>query len=258
VLRRALLIWGLGHLALGDRRGWVLLVLQPLAIASVSWVALQLIDGTRWLVVFAPLLVLLVVWLGQAVHAHRRAIHLGAIPAGEMQVAAFLPFALIVLTLFWLVGGRHGSAAATVEAYIEAWMDGRPEAAAALFETPIPAQHVTLQWTSTLTEIERLLDSGRRTYGPQSGLDPARPFNSLRVTQVDEPSGGAVFIVEIVRSERFATTALGVIPTAAQRTVVVEPVLSIALVEQADTSASLPNARWLISVVYQVGRLATS
>ena len=258
MLRRALLFWGLGHLALGDPRGWVLLVLQPLAIASVTWVALQLIDGTRWLVVFAPLLVLLIVWVGQAVDAHRRAIRLGATPGGEMQVAAFLPFALIVLTLFWLVGGRHGSPAATVEAYIEAWMDDRPEAAAALFEAPMPAQHVTLQWTSTSTEIERLLESGRNTYGEQSGLDPDRPFNSLRVTQVEEPSGGAVFIVEIVRSERFATTVLGVIPTAAQRTVVVQPVLSIALVEQTDTSTLLPNGRWLIAVVYQVGRLTSS
>jgi hypothetical protein len=235
----------------------LLLVLQPLAIAAVAFVAVELIDGTRWLAVFAPLLVLLVVWLGQAVDAHRRAIALGAEPGGEMQVAAFLPLALTVLMLFWLLGGRHGSPAATVEAYMDAWMGAQPEQASALFETPTPPQQVALQWTSTSDEIRQLLDDGRATYGEGSGLDPTRPFNSLRVTQAEQQRGGAVFTVEIIRSERFATTVFGVIPTAAQRTVVVRPVLSIGLIEQTDTTGALPNARWRIAVVYQVGQLPT-
>jgi hypothetical protein len=235
----------------------LLLVLQPVAIGSVLFVAFELLDGTRWLAVFAPLLVLLVVWLGQAVHAHRRAIALGAAPGGEIQVAAFLPFALVVVTLFWMLGGRNGSPGSTVEAYMEAWMANRPEVAAALFETPTPAQQVTLQWTSTLADIRRRLDAGRSTYGEQSGLDATRPFNSLRVTLSDEPAGGAVFLVEIVRSERYATTLLGIIPTAAQRTVVVESVLSIALEEQSDANGALSDSTWRMAAVYQVGRLQT-
>lgn len=188
-------------------------------------------------------------WLGQAVHAHRRAIALGAQPGGEIQIAAFLPFALTALTLFWLVGGRHGSPAATVEAYMEAWMDNRPDAAAGLFAVP-PMPEVSSQWTSTLDQIRTNLDAGRTTYGEQSGLDPARPFNSLRVTQVEESGGGARFVVEIVRAERFATTVLGIIPTAAQRTVVLEPVVAIELREVAQTSSWLPSSKWRITSVY--------
>ena len=38
---------------LGDRRGWLLLIAQPIAIVAVAVLAATLIDGTRWLVVFA-------------------------------------------------------------------------------------------------------------------------------------------------------------------------------------------------------------
>lgn len=208
-----------------------------------------MIDGTRWLAVFAPLLLLIVVWLGQAVHAHRRAIARGAKPGGEIQVAAFLPFALTALTLFWLVGGRQGSPAATVEAYMEAWMDSRPDTAAGLFAGP-PTPELSSQWASTLDLIRQDLGAGRTAYGEQSGLDPARPFNSLRVTQVDESAGSAHFVVEIVRSERFATTVLGIIPTAGQRTVVLEPVVEFELREELQPGAWLPSSRWRITSVH--------
>ena len=35
VLRRSLVVWGLGQLAIGDRRGWLLLLAQPLAIVGL-------------------------------------------------------------------------------------------------------------------------------------------------------------------------------------------------------------------------------
>lgn len=224
---------------------------------AVVVVAFQLIDGTRWLAVFAPLLVLLVVWFGQAVHAHRRAIALGATPGGEVQIAAFLPFALTALTLFWLIGGRHGSPAATVEAYMQAWMDERPVAASELFVASMPATQVADQWTRTLEKIRRLLDNSRTRYGEQSGLDPARPFNSLRVTPYDGPGAGPEYLIEIVRSERFATTVLGVIPTAAQRTVVVGQVLAIRLAEDTSGTAWLPSSSWRITGVDEMGLQTT-
>jgi hypothetical protein len=195
--------------------------------------AIQLIDGTRWLVLFVPLVVLLLVWLGQAVHAHRRAIALGAAAGGELQVALFLPFALTVLTVFWLVGGRHGSPSATVEAYMAAWMDGRADVAATLYSAPRTQAEVEQVWQADSEAIMRRLTLLRATYGPASGLDPQRPFGSLRVREIDEAPSRSRFVVEIVRSERFQTTVLGVIPTAAQRTVSVEPMLDIVLREVA-------------------------
>ena len=67
VLRAAIVGWGLGHVMLGDRRGWLLLILQPVAIGAVALLALGLIDGTRWLIVFPPLVALFVFWIAQAV-----------------------------------------------------------------------------------------------------------------------------------------------------------------------------------------------
>jgi hypothetical protein len=253
VLRRALVLWGAGHLALGDRRGWLLLILQPLAIAAVAVVALQLLDGTRWLVVFAPLLILLVVWLAQAVHAHRRAIALGATPGGEIQIAAFLPLALVVVTAFWLVGGRHGSPAATVEAYMAAWMADRPDVATRLFVEPPLNSELSQTWTQDLSTLTSHMTIERARYGPISGLDPARPFASLRVTDMETgQTGEAQYLVELVRSERYETTVLGVIPTAAQRTVVVRPVLLIDVREQTGPAGWLPSSTWEI---YGIGRL---
>lgn len=250
VLRRSLLVWGWGHIALGDRRGWLLVVLQPLAIGVLLFAAWALIDGTRWLDVFVPLVVLLVFWIGQAAHAHRRAIALGAGPGGELQLALFLPFALAVVTAFWLLGGRHGSPAATVEAYMEAWQSGRPDIAVALYGYPAAdVSDITALWSDERAWLESAIANGQQTYGAASGLDPERPFNSLRVRQISATS----FAVELVRSERFETTLLGVIPTAGQRTVVVGPVMIVSVVEERTSDGWLQSSAWRIAFVTPQG-----
>jgi hypothetical protein len=252
VLRRALLIWGWGHITLGDRRGWLLVLLQPLAIGGLLLAAWQLIDSTGWLVVFVPLVGLITFWVGQAVHAHRRATALGGAPGGELQLALFLPFALALLTAFWLVGGRHGSAASTVEAYMDAWRANRPDAAADLF-TDSNFDTAVLQrfWTSQSSEMAAILLEGRATYGPLSGLDPVHPFDSLRVSEgATATPGQATFSVEIVRTESYETTMLGVIPVAAQRTIVVQPVAQITLSEQPASTSELPTSTWRVVTVW--------
>ncbi len=180
VLHRALIGWGLGHILLGDRRGWLLLIAQPIAIGAVIVLAVTLLDGTRWLVVFPPLLALLVFWVGQAVDAYQRALKLGAKPGGAMGIVVLLPVALTVLTLFWLVGGRHGSASATLQQYIEAWMRNKPEAAAALFATPRTADAVSTMWAAQHDSLTDHINAAYISYGAESGLDPDHPFDSLR------------------------------------------------------------------------------
>jgi hypothetical protein len=220
----------LGHLAIGDRRGLLLLILQPLAILGVLVVAFQLIDGTRWLVVFPPLALLLVLWLGQAVHAYRRAIDLGAKPGGELQVALYLPVAVAVLTAFWLVGGKHGSPSATLEAYVVSWVSVRPDAAATLYaEPPEPAQ-LGAQWASEMAYLGDRVAQLAATYGPSSGLDPQRPFANLRFRDpVADLDGRELVVVDIVRSQQFQNMVLGIIPTASQQTVLVEQAGAIRL-----------------------------
>lgn len=245
VLRRSLLIWGWGHIALGDRRGWLLLLLQPLAVAGLAFAAWQLIDGTRWLAVFLPLVVLLVFWVGQAVHAHQRALALGAAPGGELQLAFFLPVVLAVVSAFWLVGGRNGSPASAVEAYMAAWQANQPEVAADLYgATAAPPIDLAAFWDTEEAWLVSQIEDGRATYGSQSGLDPQRPFRNLRVTQ----TGITTFTVELVRSESYQTTLLGFIPTAGQRTVVVAPVLTIDVFEQ-QVGGVLQSSVWRIGSV---------
>lgn len=237
-----MLVWGWGHITLGDRRGWILVVLQPLAILGWLFAASQLIDGTRWLAVFVPLVLLLVFWVGQAVHAYRRAIALGGAPGGELQLALFLPLALAVFTAFWLLGGRHGSAASTVEAYMEAWEANRPDLALSLFGNagPQPDSLVAF-WDERRSWLTSTIEFKRAIYGPASGLDPDEPFNSLRVTQTS-PTG---FDVELVRSETFQTSLLGLIQTSGQRTVAIAPVMHIVVVEQPVTGW-LPASVWVV------------
>lgn len=237
-----MLVWGWGHITLGNRRGWILVLLQPLAILGWLFAAWQLIDGTRWLAVFVPLVLLLVLWVGQAVHAYRRALALGGAPGGELTLALFLPLILVLFTAFWLLGGRHGSAASAVEAYMEAWESNRPDLAFTLYrDAGIGQADVAAFWQTERTFMTNAIVQGQTQYGAASGLDPDEPFNSLRVTQTDPTT----FSVEIVRSETFQTTLLGLISTSGQRTVVVAPLMRIFVVEEAIPGA-LPSSAWRI------------
>jgi hypothetical protein len=241
ILRRALIGWGLGHVMLGDRRGWLLLILQPIAIVAVAALAAALIDGTRWLIVFVPLLALLVFWVAQAVDAHQRALRMGAEPGGEMAIVLMLPVGLTVLTLFWLVGGRHGSPTATLQEYIEAWMRDRPEAAAPLFAAPTSADAVSVRWADEQQVLTDHIGRAHATYGDESGLDPEHPFDSLRFRDPVTTSNGLVsIVVELVRNERIQTTVLGIVPTAGQQEVVVERDMTIWLEQQLQ-----PRPAWL-------------
>jgi hypothetical protein len=235
VLRRSLVVWGLGHLALGDRHGWLLAVLQPIAICGVLLIAVQLIDGTRWLVVFPPLAALIVVWLAQALHAYRRAVELGGKRGGEIVTALFLPLAVTVLTVFWLVGGRHGSPAATLETYVLAWITDRPDTASALYVTPPSRDDMGELWQTQSTYLSDRVRTLAAQFGPQSGLDPDSPFDNLRFGLPHATTSDLQVVdIDIVRLQRVENLVLGLVPTASQQTVVVERAgsVTLALVEQ--------------------------
>ena len=224
MLRRALLAWGLGHLALGDRRGWLLLLLQPLAIGGVATITLLLVDSTRWILVFPCLALLIVLWLGQAVHAHQVALRRGAQGGGELQIAWVLPVILTVVTAFWLFGGDHGSAASTLRDYVAAWHTGQVEAARGLFVEPPVDGQLASTWEQEQQYIRDRVTQAAALYGSASGLDPADPFAGLRYVELThEGAADTVLVaVDIVRRQRVETSLLGLIPTATQETVLVE------------------------------------
>jgi len=245
-------VWGSGHLALGNRRGWLLLAAQPLAIAGAALLAALLIDTSRWLAVLLALVALVALWFGQAVHAYQAARRAGAAAGGELQVVAALPLVVLIVGGFWMLAGEFGSPGATLQRYASAWQSGSPQAAAALFAEPVDATVLASDWQAQQGYLVRLVDEGARQYGPQAGLDPQMPFNSLRFEEIaaDRGSGRAVVAIDLVRRERFQTQLLGFIPTAAQRTVRVRRLGLVRL-----HAEPAPTPWWLPAGIVNPGRV---
>jgi hypothetical protein len=161
-----------------------------------------------------------------------------------------------VLTIYWLVGGRHGSPSATLESYVVAWMSHRVDNAAGLYVQPPSADTLDQSWTAHQRYLTQRVAALAAQFGPTSGLDPTEPFDSLRF---DEPVAGTaghqLVNVNIVRRQRVETMILGVVPTASQETVVVERAgtLNLALVEQPPVAwlpvARVPSFAWRIESV---------
>ena len=130
VLRRALLAWGLGHLALGrTATGAALLAAELAAVAVVAWLTIGLADTSAYLVPFLAGVAFLVAWAWQAVAAYRAA--RGIRPDLEPEVPAAASPALAVGWLalpilawgagFWLIGAGAATPAATLDRFVTAW-----------------------------------------------------------------------------------------------------------------------------------------
>ncbi|HSH22104.1 MAG TPA: hypothetical protein VK992_05800 [Candidatus Caenarcaniphilales bacterium] len=244
VLRRALIGWGLGHVALGDRRGWLLLAVHLLALGALLLVGATLIEGSRWIVLLPALLLIVAAWVAQAVHAHQRALDLGAAPGGELQIALLLPLIVAGVTLFWLVGGHHASPTATLQQYVAAWRSERPAVAAALFAEPLEEAALAAAWQRHEEYVTQRVAEAAAAFGSFSGLDPRQPFNGLRFVELVEErtANSAVFAIEITRRERIETTLFGILPTATQQTVVVERIGTVRV-----AAHDAPPPSWLRS-----------
>ena len=257
VLRRALFVWGLGHLALGDRRGWVLLALQIVLVGGFIALAGALIHGSRWILLLPLLLLLIAAWIAQAVHAHQAATRLGSAPGGELHVFWLLPAVVAAVTLFWLVGGPHSSPEAALREYVESWRWSRPGAAAVLFREPLGTDTLVGAWAEYDRHLGQRVSEAAATFGPSSGLDPERPFNALQFVEVQDQrtADSAVFAIQITRRQRIETTLFGLLPTATQQTVVVETVGHVEVQAHAAADPSwlpagpLESRVWLIESV---------
>lgn len=258
VLRSSLLVWGIGHLRLGDRRGWLLAAAQVLALLALVLVGPALIQGSRWIVLFPALLLIIVAWMAQAIHAHQQALRLGAAPGGEMQIAWLLPLIVIAVTAFWLVGGQRASPAATLQQYVAAWRTHRPATAARLFRESVGDELLAAAWQRHDSHLGQRVAEAARTFGPFSGLSPGQPFDGLRFVEITErrTEDGAVFAIEITRRERIETTLFGLLPTATQQTVVIERIGLIHVRAQQEmpppwlpSPELLPSRIWLVDEI---------
>ena len=137
VLRRALLGWGLGHLALGHAAlGWSLLAAEVVAALLVAWLTIGLASSSAYLVPFLAGVAFLVAWAWQAVAAYRaaRARQHDPSDAPERSPAAAIGWLSLPLlawgTGFWLIGADAATPAATLDRFVTAWSDGMLEAEA--------------------------------------------------------------------------------------------------------------------------------
>lgn len=131
VLRRAILAWGLGHLALGrTATGAALLATELMAVALVAWLGIGLAGSSLYLVPYLAGVVFLVAWAWQAVAAYRAARGADAAigPTPERSPATAIGWLSLPLlawgTGFWLVGAGSATPAAVLDRFVTDWTAG--------------------------------------------------------------------------------------------------------------------------------------
>ena len=185
VLRRALVAWGLGHLALGRSAiGRGLLAAEILGIAGVAWLTIGLADSSAYLVPFLAGILFIVAWAWQAVGAYRAAHRLqpARAPAPERSPAAAMGWLSLPLLVwgagFWLIGSDSASPAAILDQFVTEWTDGELGEA----------------WPS---DVVRAADTAAASLG--SGADR---FRDVRITIVSADSSRATAVAEAIHFER--------------------------------------------------------
>jgi hypothetical protein len=125
VLVLALLAWGTGHAALGDRRtGWFLLGAELVALLLLALLHVELAETTLAVVPFLAGSAFIVAWGAQAIHAYRRARASQHANGPAMAGSPALAIARIGLPLlvwwsyYWLQGGSAASPAAVLDRFL--------------------------------------------------------------------------------------------------------------------------------------------
>jgi hypothetical protein len=226
ILRLSLLAWGAGHLRTGDARGWLLFGLE-VACLVVLLVSLALLPTDRWLITYALLSGFILVWIGQAIAAYRRARRLTGRTSGAGWLLGVAPVVIALLTGFWLVAGAESSPASTFERYVGAWREGDSGAAARLFAEPPDIFQLETAWEaqdrSVVGRIGRLAEAD-----PGWELDREHPERNLRFDYHPGDLLAGVdhvrFDVQVVRRVQVPTSFFGVVPATRSETRVVDTV----------------------------------
>lgn len=255
VLALALLGWGLGHVALGDRRGWLLLLAEAGSLIVLVGAGLPRLGGDAAGAVYLALVLFFVAWAAQGVDAHRRAGEAGAPLTGALLVMALLPVAVAVFTCFWLNSGASATPTGTLERFVSAWRDDLPDEGDRLLLEPAGPTSLAATWRRADAIIHDRIVVLAATLGPGSGLHLDDPFTDLEFRLVEEADGqpGETAVVEVlvVRQSVGRSTFLGLFPTAVQVTEVLGRLGTIRLqAVRIDLSGTLsawpPTREWRV------------
>jgi hypothetical protein len=265
-MARSLVIPGWGHVAAGDRRGLIPGPVFAAAALLVLVLAWAYASGPAVGAVFVVGTAVTVAWLGQAIHASRRAARrwerqgspARAGGAGVLVVGTAVATCLAVL--FWAMAGEGGSPAARAAAYAAAWWSGRPAEAADDFDPPLDPTAVATAWAEKTPRLRNALVAASADAGPLGGIDPDRPFDSVRFTPlstVPDPTAGRVVLgVDIVRRVPQPTRILGILPATATGIETVERIgtMTVRLVPGESTGLPIPaGSSWRIEAVDILG-----
>lgn len=216
VLRRALIAWGLGHLALGrTTTGYTLLAAEVVAALLVAWLTIGLAASSLYLVPFLAGAAFIVAWAWQAVDAYGHARRAQADPAetperSDAAVIGWLSLPLLVWGAgFWLIGAQSANPEAVLDRFVRDW--SRME----LADT----------WPEAVTDEA---DAAAAALG-----DGPDRFRDVRIRVVDQSATHATAIAEAIHFERRDTRLLGLFGGTALVPVADRRVLTLELVARA-------------------------
>jgi len=222
VLRRALVAWGWGHLAIGRVAvGRALLVAELAALLLVIWLTNGLADSTAYLVPFLAGVGFIVAWAWQAVAAYRaaRAMQAAQAPTPERSPATAIGWLSLPLLAwgagFWLFGAHAATPAAALDRFVSAWTADELDAGS---------------WPAAVVRAaDRAAD--------RLGAGPDR-FRDVRFSIVDAAEGRATAVGNAIHYERRATSLFGIFPGSELVPVTDERLLSL---EVAAVPVELPG-----------------
>jgi hypothetical protein len=222
VLRRAIIGWGLGHVALGRGSvGWGLLAAELIAALLVAWLTVGLADSSLYLVPFLAGVAFLVAWGWQAVAAYRaaQAAQAARPPTPERSPATAIGWLSLPMlawfTGFWLIGADAATPAAALDRFVGAWTSGTMSADA---------------WPpGVIAAADEAAD--------RLGAGPDR-FRDVRFTVVSVADGRATAVADAIHYERRPSSFLIVFEGTELVPVVDERILSLDL---AATAVELPG-----------------
>lgn len=251
VLVLALLAWGSGHAALGERRvGWILLGAELAALLVVALLHVMLASTTLVLVPFVAGCLFIVAWGAQAIHAYRRARAAShaigpAEPGSPAAMIAWLGLPLLIWwSFFWLEGGSAASPGAVLDRFLRdapSIAEGDAAVAARLAEEPNALALDTRSAVGALRDgcdDDACRDATARTL-----------LHGARVRLIGEDGGGARAIVESVHYERRDTSFLGIFPGSELVPVADRRLLTLELAprEAPGLAMNLGARRWVIT-----------
>ncbi len=263
-LVRSLLVPGWGLVAAGDRRGILVTPVAVLGLVGLLALGPTYAGGTAVSVVFLGGAVLSVFWAVQALAAWRRAARrreragLPADDRGAWAILVVAPFVVIIATGFWVVAGDGASPASRSAAYAAAWWESRETAGSDDFVEPIPPAELAAAWARQDAALQTLLATASAQAGPAGGIDPSRPWDSIRFTEV--PAGSdpehRTVTMTLVKRVVVQDTALGFLPATATQLVPVADIgrIDLRLIGSPPPLAGLPAVHvWLIERVDALG-----